>query len=106
MTFTFDQLLILLRSIGKSELAALFDKWRGWVEPQLGPLLPKIGARALEKGLWKPDVAFTPAEERAIPYLRQMNAALEKGGSEEAMRVWRELVSRPDSREALAGIAA
>jgi hypothetical protein len=105
-SFTYEDLLAVLRNVGQTETAALFTEWRSYVEPKLSPLLPKIGARLIEKGLWSSGSTFTPQEEEALVYLRQMDKALKAGGSEACMALWRQFVSVPHSRDALAAIAA
>lgn len=111
MTFTYDDFLTFARSLNP-EAAALFAKYRALQEPKLAPMLPKLGAKLREKGLWPPggasgdDDGFSAEERAALVYLRQLNEALKTGGSEAGMQLWRDLVARPESRNALAAVAA
>ena len=105
-TFTFEDLLGVLQQAGMQETADLFATWRSYVEPRLASMLPKMGARFQQKGLWAAGETFTAEERTALPFLRQLDDALRAGGSEAAMQMWREFMASPPARDALAAVAA
>ena len=103
--FSFDQFSAFLRDRGMERLAFLLEKYGDSDERrELDSMLPAIGKRLREKGLL-PEVAagpeFTPAEERALVYLRELDAALSAGGHDAALAKWTELVKDPTARAAL-----
>lgn len=107
---TFDDVIAMLRKAGLVDMADRWSKWRTTMEPMLAPMLPAITAKATEKGLWSPPggaaATFSAAEAAALPLLRDLDAALQSGGAEAAMTLWRQLVADPSSRSTLAGVAA
>ncbi len=112
MQFTYDDLLAILRKADMTDMADRWQRLRHRIEPQIrDDLLPMLGQKALEKGLWAPPgggdaSTFSGAEVEALPLLRELDAALQAGGAEAAMALWRQFVTDPGKRAALAGVAA
>lgn len=109
---TFAQLLDFLRRQKMDRLAYLFEKYENSDEiAQLKTLLPAIAAKLTAKGLLEApaaaaDAATTAAEEAILPYLRELDAALSKGGSNAAMAAFQQQIKDTSVRNAYLSVLA
>lgn len=109
--FTLDDFIAFLQGRGAPDrVVYLMRKYPDVVEPALS----KIHDRLVAKGMLTDGGArggsapndLTETEAAALPFLRELDAALKAGGHDATMAKLRDLMARPDAREAFRNVQA